>query len=424
VLGCAPEGDEPPASSGVAPSASFSDCPAGVTQLEPGGVLDLRVGQPDRALLPMALMTRHLNTALATYGPAALAYGANAGPLSARAALAAWSQAVEGGSRAPEQVVVTAGATHALDLLCRELGRPGDLVLVQRASYNLALDLFRRRGLEPWPVGADACLPGSPELSAAALAAKRAGRRIAFAYMMPTFHNPTGQSWTPAARDGVLDSCRALGITIVEDDPYRELYFADPPPPSLAARRPDEVIGIRTLSKVLAPGARLGWILAERGLATRLALDPLFTGGGGIAHLAALTAASLVPSGEFAAHLAELRVQYRTRRDALLDAMAAARDAGAEWDTPAGGFFLWIRLPDGIRAGDVETLAARRGVSLLNGLHCHADPDGEQRVRISFSMHSAATLATAGEAIAAAVAGARNARGRQAPVPRRSPDDR
>lgn len=413
MLASTRESVEPPASSGIGPTASFGDRAAGVTQLEPDGALDLRVGQPDRALLPTALMTHCLNTALATYGPAALAYGANAGPLPARAALAAWSQAVEGGSWGPEQVIVTAGATHALDLLCRELGRSGDRVLVQRASYNLALDLFRRRGLEPWPVGADACLPTSPELGAAALAAKRAGTRIAFAYMMPTFHNPTGQSWTPAARDAVLDSCRALGIRIVEDDPYRDLYFADPPPRSLAARRPAEVIGVRTLSKVLAPGARLGWIVAGRGLAARLALDPLFTGGGGIAHLAALTAACLVPSTEFAAHLAELRFQYRVRRDALLGAMAPAREAGAEWDTPKGGFFLWVRLPDDIRADDVETLAARRGVSLLDGLRCHADPGGEQRVRISFSMHSAAVLATAGEAIAAAVADARE-RPRQA----------
>lgn len=360
-------------------------------------------------------MARHVDAALAAYGPAALAYGANAGPLPARAALASWSTMIEGGSWGPEDTFVTAGASHALTLLCRELGCDGDCVLVQQVSYNLALDLFRYYGLQPCPVGVDPCVPTAEEVAEAADAVRRAGRRIAFAYFVPTFHNPTGRSWTLAERAEMLRVCEQLGTTIVEDDPYRELFFAGRPPRSLAAMSGrSEVIGVRTLSKVLAPGVRVGWVLADRSFIVRLERIPLFASGGGIAHIAALAAASLIPSPEFAAHLEDLRRQYRDRRDALLRGLASARDEGADWRVPEGGFFLWLRLPNSVSAADVEGLAGQRGVHILNGQRCRANstPDRDQCIRVSFSMYPPAAITTAGEEVAAAIAeaGRRGAR--------------
>jgi 2-aminoadipate transaminase len=387
----------------------------GITQLEWDVSVDLRFGQPDLRLLPAPLVARHIDAALAAYGPAALAYGANAGPLPARAALASWSRMIEGGSWGPEDVFVTAGASHALTLFCRELGCDGDCVLVQRTSYNLALDLFRYHGLQPCPVGIDPCVPTVEELAEAADAVRRAGRRIAFAYFVPTFHNPTGRSWTPVERADILRACEQLGITIVEDDPYRELFFTARPPPSLAAMSGQSgVIGVRTLSKVLAPGMRVGWVLADRSLIVRLERTPLFASGGGITHIAALAAASLIPSPEFAAHLEDLRRQYRNRRDALLRGLASAREDGADWRVPEGGFFLWLRFPDGVSASDVEGLAAQRGVPILNGQRCRANPapDRDQCVRVSFSMHSPAVIATAGEELSVAIAEAARRGGR------------
>ncbi|MEI5100663.1 aminotransferase class I/II-fold pyridoxal phosphate-dependent enzyme [Streptomyces sp. PmtG] len=377
----------------------------GVVQVEPHDGLDLRVGQPAPALLPVDLVARHQAAALDRYGPAALAYGANAGPLPARVALAAWTAAAEGGHWDARDVFVTGGASHALALLCEELGAPDDRVLVQRASYNLALDLFRRHRLRPSPVGTDDCVPTAAELTGAIRSLRRAGERIAFVYLQPTFHNPTGRTWTTAQRSAVVEACADLGVAVVEDEPYRELYLGDPPPPSLTALgAPGPVIGVRTLSKVLAPGLRVGCVVGGAALTARLERAPLFASGGGMAHVGALTAASLLTSPEFPAHLQHLRVQYRQRRDALLRSLDVARGADVRWERPDGGFFVWLRLTGGVLADAVEKHAARRGTQVLHGSLCRARPgDGGQAVRVSYSMHPAPTLATAGQSLALAL---------------------
>lgn len=377
---------------------------AGLTQVVSAGLTDLSVGQPDPRLLPTSLVAHHMNAALAAYGPAVLSYGANAGPWPAREALAIWSSSVESGGWGAAEVLVTAGATHALDLLCTHLGRNGDCVLVQRASYNLALDLFRYRGLLPWPVGSDLRIPDTSDLTEAVRSVKNSGRGIAFAYFIPTFHNPTGYSWTRSERLRILHTCESLGIMIIEDDPYRELFFADRQADSLAAlSNGATVLGIRTLSKILAPGLRLGWIIAERSVIDRLAAAPLFASGGGIAHIAALAATSLISSTAFEPHLAELRSQYRQRRDALLQQLTRVRHIGADWYQPDGGFFVWIGLPRGVRANAVEQMAATMGAPILNGLRCCALFDDTQYVRASFSMYSPVEIAVAGNSLASAI---------------------
>ncbi|MFH8791771.1 PLP-dependent aminotransferase family protein [Streptomyces sp. NPDC017941] len=384
-------------------------CPSGgtpgIAQVESDDGLDLRVGQPAPALLPTDLVARHQAVALDRYGPAALAYGANAGPLPAREALAAWTAGAEDGHWTARDVFVTAGASHALALLCEELGTPDARVLVQRASYSVALDLFRRHRLRPLPVGADDCVPTAAELTASVRAARRAGERIAFAYLQPTFHNPTGRTWTTAQRQAVVEACADLGVTVVEDDPYREVHFGDRPPPSLAALGPlGPVIGVRTLSKVLAPGLRVGCVVGGAALRARLERAPLFASGGGMAHIGALTAASLLASPAFPAHLRHLRVAYRERRDALLGALAPAAGAGARWERPDGGFFVWLRLGGGVLADTVEKLSVRYGAQVLHGAPCRARlGDGRQAVRVSYSMHPVPALTTAGQALARAV---------------------
>ncbi|WP_051852325.1 aminotransferase-like domain-containing protein [Streptomyces aureocirculatus] len=377
----------------------------GIVQVESDDGLDLRVGQPAPALLPTDLVARHQAVALDRYGPAALAYGANAGPTPAREALAAWTAGAEDGHWTARDVFVTAGASHALALLCEELGTPDARVLVQRASYSVALDLLRRHQLRPLPVGTDDCVPTAAEFTAAARAARRAGERIAFAYLQPTFHNPTGRTWTTAQRRAVVEACADLGVTIVEDDPYRELHFGDPPPPSLTALGSlGPVIGVRTLSKVLAPGLRVGCLVGGAALRARLERAPLFASGGGMAHIGALAAASLLTSPEFPAHLQHLRVEYRERRDALLGALTPAAGAEARWERPGGGFFVWLRLSGGVLADTVEKLSARYGAHVLHGGPFRARlGDGGQAVRVSYSMHSAPTLATAGQTLARAI---------------------
>lgn len=382
------------------------DCARGVAQIEPGtGVTDLGPGQPDPSLLPVAMYRSAMDRALRRHKADALGYGANAGPLPAREVLARWSAVAEQADFGARNVFVTAGATQALDLLCARLGGRGSVVLVQRATYPLALDLFRARGLEPVPVGADLAVPAPEEFAHAVRSLRAGGRTIAFAYLQPTFHNPTGVSFSGDDRMKLIAAARACGVMLVEDDAYRLLHFRSPPPPSLVSlSRCQGVIGVRTLSKIFGPGVRTGFLLADAGWLRDLGDDPLFTSGGGIAHVGALAVAELVDSGEFANHLRRLPSGYQRRCELLLGALAPLASLGVRWDQPEGGFFAWLRLPDGLPASRLHDAALQRGVRVLPGLGsfaaAHAETDSW--IRAAFSLYPAKVLAAAGERLVAA----------------------
>jgi 2-aminoadipate transaminase len=373
-------------------------------ELEPD-VTDLGPGQPDPSLLPAVMYRSAMDRALRRHRADALGYGANAGPLPARKALAHWSAEIEQADCGAENVFVTAGATHALDLVCSRLGSHGAVVLVQRTTYPLALDLFRARGLEPVPVGADLAVPAHEDFTGAVRSLRAGGRVIAFAYLQPTFHNPTGISFSADDRRKLIAAARSCGVMLVEDDPYRLLHFRSPPLPSLVSlSRCQGVVGVRTLSKTLGPGARTGFLLADDRWLRDLGDDPLFTSGGGIAHVAALAITEMIGSGDFADHLRRLRGEYQQRCESLLGALAPLASAGVRWDQPEGGFFAWLKLPDGLPASRVHDAALKRGVRVLPGLGCFAAAPAEDDswIRAAFSLYPAKVLAAAGERLVAA----------------------
>ena len=190
----------------------------GVAQIDlETDVTDLGPGQPDPSLLPVTMYRSAMDRALRRHKADALGYGANAGPLPAREVLARWSAETEQADCDASKVFVTAGATHALDLLCSRLGSRGAVVLVQRTTYPLALDLFRARGLEPVPVGADLAVPAPEEFTRAVRSLRAGGKTIAFAYLQPTFHNPTGVSFSAGDRMKLIAAARACGVMLVEE---------------------------------------------------------------------------------------------------------------------------------------------------------------------------------------------------------------
>jgi 2-aminoadipate transaminase len=380
---------------------------SGVTQFQPGdGIIDLGPGQPDPALLPIPLFRTSLEAGLEECHAGALCYGANAGPWPSRQALAAWSARTEQIDCGAEHVLVTAGASHALDLLCTRLGGDGAVVLVQKTSYNLALDLFRARRLEPVGIGTDLSVPTAGDFEKAIRETHAAGKRIAFAYLIPTYHNPTGVTLSLAQRESLLTAASEAGVVIVEDDPCRLLHFGAPPPPSLVAISGGRgVIGVRTLSKLLGPGARVGFLLSEPALVRTLSEDPLFTSGGGIAHLAALAIPRIVGGDAFGAHIARLRESYRRRRDALLGVLALASPAGVTWREPQGGFFAWVSLPPDLSAAKLTDRAACLRIRFLPGSRSFAaaTAEGDSFLRLAFSRYPEDVLAAAGEQLALAL---------------------
>jgi DNA-binding transcriptional MocR family regulator len=375
-----------------------------ITQFVPRpGILDLGWGHPAPDALPVQAWAAATVSTLDRYGSAALAYGHPHGP----GPLVDWLIRHIGNTDprgcAPAEMFITAGASHALDLLTGVLAEPGDVVLVDAPTYHLALRIIVDRGLEVLPVPTDA--HGiEPECAALLISElRRAGRRVRLLYTVPTFGNPSGASLPEPRRRDLVDLARHERLTIIEDDTYRELVYDGPAPRSLwSLASADEVVRIGSFAKTVAPGLRLGWINADGPLVQRLADRGYVDSGGGVNHTVALTMATFGESGAYGRHLAEIRPRYRAQRDALVEAL---RTELPEVSAPAGGWFIWLRLPDGVSARRLLPIAEAHGVSFLDGGRFFLDGRGDDHVRLSFSMLNPADLVEAAKRFASSLRG-------------------
>ncbi|AEB44717.1 enduracididine biosynthesis enzyme MppQ [Micromonospora maris] len=361
---------------------------AGVVQsVPPTGTTDLGPGYLDPALLPVRLLAQAYAQALDEFGPAALTYGENRGPAPLREAIAARV------GTGPEHVLVTAGTSQGLHLVAGLFGRPDDVVLAEPLSYDYGLRILTDRRLRIEVIESDMDGPVPGALTAAVRRVRRAGRRVGFAYLIPTHRNPTGVTVPDERRRALVTEAADVGVPIVEDDAYAGLRYDGPPePPSLhalAGRR--GVVRLGTFAKTLAPGLRLGWLEADPRLVDRCAATGWADSGGGFNHLAALAVAGLLSGGDYDRHVAWLREELRARRDALVDALGVV--------PPYGGFFVWLPAP----AGDGQALrerAAAARVSVADGRRFGAA--GAGAVRVAFSFQPPPVLSAAGHRLAAA----------------------
>jgi 2-aminoadipate transaminase len=363
-----------------------------IVQFEDRPLLDLGWGHPRADLLPGDDWARASDRALRTYGWQALTYGHAAGP----APLIDWLCS-RSGDVAPGQVFVTAGASHALDLVVGALTRPGDVVLVDSPSYHLAFPILadRRVSLVRAPADEDGIVPAQLHDLV-----ERLGLAAPLLYLVPTFANPTGRSLPPDRRQALASLARRGVVTVIEDDTYRELAYDAPAPPSLwQLAGGDGVIRVSSFAKTVAPGLRLGWISASGDLVERLARLGYVHSGGGVNHTVAMTMAVFGAEGRYDRHLARLREEYRSQRDALIEAL---NSDGLPATTPAGGWFAWLELP--VPAARLLPVAERLGVSYVPGPAFWVDGSGgHDRARLSFSRLPARDLAEAAHRLAAAV---------------------
>lgn len=387
------------------------------------GILDLGWGHPHAALLPTGPWAAATQQTLTSFGWQAMTYGYAAGPGPLIEWLADHLSRLEQGTIDASQFFVTAGASHALALVSTVLAGPDDVVLVDAPTYHFALRILLDRGvhLVRAPADDDGIDPAALGTLVASLRAR--GRRVAVLYLVPTFGNPTGRSLSgERRRDLARMACRA-GLTIVEDDTYRELCYHGSAPESLWRLAEGEtVIRIGSFSKTVAPGLRLGWINADTGIVRRLTSLGYIDSGGGVNHATALAMATFGASGGYDRHLARVQRAYKARRDVLVHTLRSALP-GLEVPSPAGGWFLWIPLPEGITATELLPVAERRGVSFVAGPQFYPDGrGGEQHIRLSFSFLTVPELAEAARRLAAAVTDLRNELRRDRRGGRRQPD--
>lgn len=252
------------------------------------GIVEFGWGHPASDLLPVEGILRATRVALRRDGASALAYGAEQGPGCLIERVCARLERLEGAAPPAERVMVSGGTSQALDMLCTVLTRPGDVVLVESPVYHLALRILRDHGLELAPVPADAGGLRVDALEERLAELRREGRRPCFLYTVPTYNNPTGVTMTLERREALVALARREGLLVLEDDVYRELWYDAPPPPSLYDLDPSgPVVRLGSFSKVLAPGLRLGWMVAAPEIVHRCTRSGMLDSGGGVNHFTA-----------------------------------------------------------------------------------------------------------------------------------------
>ena len=370
------------------------------------GIIELTFGEPDPALLAVGLVRRAAAAVLDDGGPAALAYGSLEGPQALRDEIARRSAAREGRACTAADVLVSGGNSQALGQVLTVLTAPGDVVLVESPTYNLALGIMRDHPVEVVGVPLDEEGLRLGVLRAVLAELRAAGKRARLLYTIPTFHNPAGVSLSARRRQDLLAIAAEHGLVVVEDDVYRELVYEGPAPPALWTLDGEApVIRLGSFSKTLAPGLRVGWINATGGLLERLAAAGVLESGGCVSQFGASVVGRLLASGGYDEHVAELRRTYASRRDELAGALREHLPAGCSFATPAGGFFIWLSLPSGLLATELLPVAEARGVAFAPGARFCSDGD-DRSLRLAFSLYDEATLREGARRLGAAVTAA------------------
>lgn len=356
------------------------------------GVIDLGWGQPDPRLLPVEEMQEAAARALRKYGAHALAYGADAGA----GPLLAWLQQrierTEQRTLAPDEIMITAGNSDALDQICTHFTQPGDTVLVEAPTYHLAVRILRDHHLNLVAVPTDAEGLCVDALRAILTELRAEGKPPRFLYTIPTFHNPTGVSLSEPRRRELVEVAAAEKLLLVEDDVYRELAYDQAAPPSLWSLAPTGVVlRMGSFAKALAPGLRVGWLTGASEHVQRLVRSGLRDSGGGVNHFAALTVAEFGEAGFFDAQVARLRRAYRERRDALAAALAELIPE-AQFVKPGGGFFIYVTFANGADTTQLRVRAEERGVNFIPGPRFFLDGRGGNELRAAFSLYPPSEL--------------------------------
>ena len=282
-----------------------------------------------------------------------------------------------------ENILITYGAKSALDLACRVFVEPGDRIIVTRPTYMTALQIMRCHGASFLDVGQDAEGFDTGELEVKLIRFQRNGERMPkLLFDVPDFHNPTGITTTAARRRRLVELAECYGFVILEDDPYRRLRFeGEPEPPVKSFDRDGVVVALGTVSKILAPGLRVGWAIGPGEVIDRMAMQKA---DGGSNPFAQRIVAELMRGNEMARHVDELSAQMRLHRDAMVDAFAEFLPE-ADVRAPQGGYFLWTALPEGTDAEAVARIALDHGVEVSSGRLCFPNDVPGHHLRLAYS---------------------------------------
>ena len=353
------------------------------------GIISFAGGFPDSALFDVNGIREAVNTALTEEPGAALQYGATEGYQPLREQIASFMAAKGVNGLAANDLIVTTGSQQGLDLLGKTLISPGDKVIVEGPTFLATIQCFRLYGAELITVPVD-----GEGTQTAVLEQLIAEHKPKFVYLIPTFGNPSGALMSLERRKAVLEMAVKHNTLIVEDDPYGDLYFGEAPPPSLLALSAevpgsrDLLIHCGSLSKVLSPGLRVGWMVGPAELLAKATMCKQFSD----AHtstFAQATAAQYLKAGRMPAALAKVRQVYAERATTMGRALQRELGDAIAFVQPQGGLFIWARLTgEGGKCAHGAELAKRaidKGVAFVPGAPFYARSPDAATLRLSFA---------------------------------------
>ena len=349
----------------------------------PASNLAFDSGHAANSVLPD--LTAEAERALTVYRTETLQYAPRPGLADLRARIVD-HMAADGIATTREQVLVTNGAKHAIDLVCRVLLDEGDAIVVTRPTYFTAIPIFRSFGVHFIEVDQDR--DGLDVDHLAQMLAQREHDGLAqpkFIYNVPDSHNPTGVTMSIERRLALIKLASERGIRIVEDSPYRKVRFEGQSIPSLKALdMSDTVIYIGTFSKLMAPGLRVGWAVSSTDFIARMIQ---LKSDGGSCPLTQRIIAEFMTAGRLPSHIDRVQATYRQNRDAMVAALRRELPE-ASFDVPEGGYYVWLTLPDDVEGDLLARTAVEGGVTVIPGSKFFARPDvtfPRNHLRVAFS---------------------------------------
>jgi 2-aminoadipate transaminase len=346
-------------------------------------VISLAGGLPDTSTFPPESYASLMRTVAADSCARALQYGPTEGLMVVKHCITEVMLA-EGMDVDPDEVLVTTGGQQVIDLACKTLLDPGDVVVTEAPTYPGAVPTFCAYQADVVQVTMDRDGMLIDELEATLAELDRSGRRPKFIYTVPNFHNPAGVTMSLDRRRELVRIAGERELLVLEDNPYGLLRYEGDPLPTLYSLDDEFVIYASTFSKILSPGVRLGWTVAPAPVLAKMNIGKQSSDLCS-SSISQYFVSAYFDSGPWEDYVRSLIEIYRRRRDVMLDALAEHFPREARWTHPQGGLFIWATLPDYIDTTDLLARALQEHVAFVPGRAAYVDGRGASAMRLNFS---------------------------------------
>lgn len=354
------------------------------------GVISFAGGLPFPGIFPKEEIKDVVQTVLEREGELALQYGPTEGDARLIDFIVKWMREDEGAEIDKDNILIVSGSQQALDLIGKIFIDPGDPIIVGLPTYLGALQAFNSHRARMIGVPVDKQGMNMDRVEEILREFGKKGEKIKFIYVVPDFQNPSGVTMTLERREKLLELCYEYGTIVVEDSPYRELRFEGESLPMVGAMdKRGYAFSLHTFSKILFPGTRIGWVIANKAIMDKLVMAK---------QPADLCSSPFTQAiiyeycrrGLLEPHIKKIVDLYRKKRDVMLGDLERymPEDAGVDWTHPEGGLFLWVTLPEHLDAEDLFPKAIEKKVAYVMGSAFHCDRSGKNTMRLNFSYPS------------------------------------